>query len=135
MTETLILGPQNLDKIFENKQIVQDSEKLFIQKNYWANNKKAQIISEERDPFESTIEDLLNRLNAEIVDIKVLDILKELYDCLDKNKLFGSKITSKMKIQILKSLYKQVESQNDELLLQLARIILAVSNVQYRISK
>lgn len=58
---------------------------------------------------------------------EIMKILEELYECLDKNKLFGSKITSKMKIQILKCLYKQVESQNEELLLQIARIILTVS--------
>lgn len=77
--------------------------------------------------FERNIEKILSKFNESKHEKDIMSILKELYECLDKNKLLGSKITSKMKIQILKCLYKQVECQNEELLLQVARIILTVN--------
>lgn len=135
-SESLILGPRNLDKIFENKQIVQDSENLFLRQNFWSDKKSEQVKQDtnqnktETEPTpESLVNDILLRLNNETDknnEVKIINLLQELYECLDKNKLFASKVCSKLKIQILKCLYKQVESQNEEVLLQVARIILEV---------
>lgn len=143
-SESLILGPRNLDKIFENKQIVQDSESLFMNKSFWGDktrhqNKIKQILIDERKPevpsTEKHISEIISSLNSVSGkpdnDEKILLLLHELYDYMNKNHLFGSKVNSKLKIQILKCLYKQVESQNEEILLQVAKIILEVSNLLY----
>lgn len=59
-------------------------------------------------------------------DTAVIKLLDELYTCLERENLLNAKMTSKTKIHILKCLYKFVESQNETLLLNIARIILSV---------
>lgn len=137
-SESLILGPRNLDKIFENKQIVQDSENLFVDKNFWTDKKpnhqkKTKLVQEQTQEvptYEKRVSEILTAIHEETgrqnSDKLILKLLQDLYNCLDKNNLFASKVNSKLKIQILKCLYKQVESQNEEILLEVARIILEV---------
>lgn len=56
-----------------------------------------------------------------------MDLLGELYGGIEQaNAKESTRINSKMKIQILKCLYQYVELQNDELLLEIARIIFLV---------
>lgn len=135
-SESLILGPRNLDKIFENKQIVQDSENLFVSKNFWTDKKPntcTNLVQEQTQDvptYEKRVSEILTAIHEETgrqnSDKVILKLLQDLYNCLDKNNLFASKVNSKLKIQILKCLYKQVESQNEEILLEVARIILEV---------
>lgn len=77
------------------------------------------------------MDDVLISLNKEserkYKDDVVISLLHELYDCMEKEKLLEGKINSKLKIQILKTLYKFVESQEERILIIIAKIILAVS--------
>ncbi|KAK9869486.1 hypothetical protein WA026_003240 [Henosepilachna vigintioctopunctata] len=116
LSNCLLLGPQNLDKIFDNRQIIENSTTLFVEKVLEAKDK--------------TVDDVINCLNIESErrgnDISSLKLLDELYDCMEREKMLDVKITSKMKIQILKCLYKFVESDNQHVLISVARIILAI---------
>lgn len=135
-----MLEPQNLNKIFENKQIVENSETLFITTGYFNNiirsdfNNK-QVNNESLDEqkiveHEKTVDSVIDLLNKECKktnnDEIVIELLNDLYDCMEKENLLQTKVASKMKIYILKCLYKFVESQNEKLLLNIGRIILAV---------
>ncbi|XP_060527142.1 armadillo repeat-containing protein 2 [Cylas formicarius] len=109
----ILLGPQNLTKIFDNRYIVENSERLFSS-----------------PPLRGdTVEEVLARLDA--VDARqtdlVRDLLNELYGSMEKEGLVGSKTNPKIKIGILKGLYKFVESRDDEVLTDIARVILALN--------
>ncbi|XP_044752199.1 armadillo repeat-containing protein 2 isoform X2 [Coccinella septempunctata] len=116
LAKCLLLGPQNLEKIFDNRQIIENSTTLFVEKVLDAKDK--------------TVDDILQCLNMEAGrganEETVVRLLSEMYDCMERQKMLDVKVTSKMKIQILKCLYKYVESTNQVLLLSLARIILAL---------
>ncbi|XP_049822564.1 armadillo repeat-containing protein 2 isoform X2 [Aethina tumida] len=116
LSQCLLLGPQNLDKLFDNKHIIEHSESLFSKS---VDTKKLR-----------TVDDVLISLNKEserkYKDDVVISLLHELYDCMEKEKLLEGKINSKLKIQILKTLYKFVESQEERILIIIAKIILAL---------
>ncbi|KAG8225019.1 hypothetical protein J437_LFUL006030, partial [Ladona fulva] len=57
---------------------------------------------------------------------KVISIIQHLYESLETNGLLGCKLSSKTKTQILRSLYKFVERSNEELLLEVAHVVLAL---------
>ncbi|GJQ70464.1 hypothetical protein Trydic_g22876 [Trypoxylus dichotomus] len=77
-----------------------------------------------------TVDEVIELLIAESVknhnDADIIELLGILYECMEKENMLNSKISSKTKIHILKCLYKFVESQNEKLLLSIARIILAL---------
>jgi hypothetical protein len=116
LSQCLLLGPQNLNKIFDNRHIIENSETLFV---------RTAAESKERN-----VDDIINELNYESTRVDneslVIDLLDELYQCMEKEHLLATKVGSKMKIHILKALYKYVESQNEKLLLNIARVILAL---------
>lgn len=116
LSRCLLLGPQNLDKIFGNQQIIENSTTLFIQKVL--------------DSKEKSVDDIINCLNLESNkhdnEETIVQLLDEFYNCLDRENLLQIKISSKLKINILKCLYKFVESANERILLGIARIILAI---------
>ncbi|XP_017784386.1 PREDICTED: armadillo repeat-containing protein 2 isoform X2 [Nicrophorus vespilloides] len=112
LSQCLLLGPQNLDRIFENRHIVEHSDNLFSQSEGGA---------------AMTIEGVLALLAEERDETVVIRLLDDLYECMERDGLLvASKVASKMKIQILKTLYRHVESPNEVLLLNIARIILAL---------
>ena len=133
------MGPQNLNKIFDNKHIIENSETLFVRTGYFnrelspqrRNKVQNSILAAESK--ERSVEDVINDLNYESVKMdnedRVIELLEELYDRMETENLLNTKVSSKMKIHILKALYKYVESQNEKLLLNIARVILGVSNV------
>lgn len=140
LSKCLVLEPQNLAKIFDNKEIIKNSETLFIKTDLRHSNNssnKKKLINDKNDLVDiedyndnkKTFDAIIEKLNKENVnnDNYVIDLLNDLYDCMASENMLNGKITSKCKITILKSLYKHVESQNDKLLLTIARIILAVS--------
>lgn len=141
LSECLLLGPQNLTKIFDNRHIIEHSETLFTGTGYLRRhqqtdlNKRARSISVEAgDRIKSpprTIDDILNDLNKtdqqNYQDDIVKNLLEELYSFMDKEGLIQSKVSSKLKIVILKTLYRFVESKNQHILVNIAQIILAVS--------
>lgn len=139
LSKCLLLGPQNLNKLFENKQIVENSETLFTKTGYFNNlketkksaNDKSSLDSKLNKPKENTVENILELLNQESKrsnnEAIVINLLSNLYNCMEKENCLNANIDSKMKIRILKCLYKYVESQDEKLLLNIARIILAVS--------
>lgn len=142
LSECLLLGPQNLEKIFENKHIIANSETLFSQGSYFnrdvrgnkTRNKitKSFSVLEMCDSMkERTFDDVLDLLNSEQYktnDAVTINLLNELYECMENENMITVHVGSKTKIHILKCLYKYVESQNEQLLLNIGRIILAVSN-------
>ncbi|KAK9693613.1 hypothetical protein QE152_g34085 [Popillia japonica] len=117
LSQCLLLEPQNLSKIFENKQIIENSETLFVK-------------TDDTTAKDKTVDEIIELLIAESVktqnDTSVIELLDILYNCMEKNNMLTTKISSKTKIHILKCLYKFVESQNEKLLLSIARIILAL---------
>lgn len=141
LSDCFLLGPQNLDKIFENKQIIDNSETLFLKSGYFSRdarktrNKitKSFSVLEMCDNMRArTFDDVLELLNNEQYknnDVVTIDLLNELYDCMEKEEMITVHVGSKTKIHILKCLYKYVESQNEQLLLNIGRIILAVSKL------
>lgn len=77
-----------------------------------------------------TLDDVLELLNSEQYksnEAVVIDLMNELYECMEKEKMITVHVGSKTKIHILKCLYKYVDSQNEQLLLNIGRVILAVN--------
>ncbi|CAH1117951.1 unnamed protein product [Phaedon cochleariae] len=116
LSQCLLLGPQNLEKIFDNKHIVEHSQTLFLN-----------TVDDKKD---RTFEDVLTDLNSEneknFDEDRVVTLLNELYDCMEKESLNNQKASSKLKIRVLKCLYKFVESQNELILINIAKIILSL---------
>ncbi|KAI4465321.1 armadillo repeat containing 2 [Holotrichia oblita] len=141
LSQCLLLEPQNLSKIFENKQIIENSETLFVKTGYLNNaiskNKldtKIYALDDTTTAKNKTVDEIIELLITESVktqnDAIVIELLDMLYSCMEKNNMLTSKVSSKTKIHILKCLYKFVESQNEKLLLSIARIILALYHQQ-----
>ncbi|KRT79515.1 hypothetical protein AMK59_8475 [Oryctes borbonicus] len=137
LSQCLLLEPQNLSKIFENKQIIENSETLFIKTGYFNNvidvNKsdtKIYALDDAATAKDKTVDEVIELLIAESVkthnDADVIELLGVLYECMEKENMLNAKVSSKTKIHILKCLYKFVESHNEKLLLSIARIILAL---------
>lgn len=138
LSECLLLGPQNFSKIFDNKQIIQNSESLFSKAGYFNNSNRKQknkitksfSVLEMCDSLkERSFDDILDILNSEKYkndDQVVINLLNELYEAMEKDNMININVGSRTKIHILKGLYKYVESQNEQLLLNIGRIILAV---------
>ncbi|KYB28497.1 armadillo repeat-containing protein 2 isoform X2 [Tribolium castaneum] len=114
LSQCLLLGPQNLNKIFDNRHIIENSETLFV----GTENKERNI--------DDVIDDLNNESNRMDNEDFVIELLEELYGKMEKANLLSTKVSSKMKIHVLKALYKFVESQNERLLLNIARVILGL---------
>ncbi|XP_071455226.1 armadillo repeat-containing protein 2 [Hetaerina americana] len=87
--------------------------------------------SELRSCYLDPILQLTQRLNSESAnennESKVIALLQNLYEMLDSKNLLGTKLNSKNKALILRSLYKFVERSSNELLLEVAHIILALN--------
>lgn len=138
LSQCLLLGPQNLNKIFDNRQIIEHSETLFIRTGYLTREispkRKNLVLHNSILADVRTVEDVVNDLNTESTrmdnDNYVIELLNELYEFMDRENLKGSKIGSKLKIHILKGLYRFVESQNEQVLLSIARVILGVSHIK-----
>lgn len=138
LSQCLLLGPQNLNKLFDNQNIINNSDTLFVRTGYFNRHLKSQITNKntilvETDFNVRTLNDILNDLNYEqqsnhMNDEHIIELFNELYDFMENDKLLDGKICSKIKIQILKCLYKFVESKNDQLLICIGKIILAVRN-------
>lgn len=138
LSECLLLGPQNLTRIFDNKEIIKNSDTLFSKSGYFNRDirrNKAKIaksfsVLEMCDNLkEKTFDDILELLNSEKYkndEHVTINLLNELYDNMQKENMMNINISSRVKIGILKCLYKYVESQNEQLLLNIGRIILAV---------
>ncbi|XP_050309639.1 armadillo repeat-containing protein 2 isoform X2 [Anthonomus grandis grandis] len=137
LSECLLLGPQNLTKIFDNKQIVEHSETLFTSTGYLTNqlnnlHNKRGIATDPvtNDLKPRTIDDILKNLNK--IDLQNYDdetvkaLLEELYEFMENDGMLNSKVSSKLKIVILKSLYRFVESKNEQILISIAQVILAI---------
>lgn len=139
LSDCLLLGPQNLTRIFDNKEIMQNSDTLFSKSGYFNRDirrNKAKIaksfsVLEMCDNLkEKTFDDILELLNSEKYkndEHVTISLLNELYENMQKENMLNININSRVKIGILKCLYKYVESQNEQLLLNIGRIILAVS--------
>lgn len=140
LTQCLVLEPQNLTKIFDNKEIICNSETLFVKRGlfnkYQHKNddkiimKKSDLDLQDYSDNDKTVDNIIRILNKECLNNNdnefVVNLLNDLYDGMEKENMLNGKINSKTKITILKCLYKYVESQNNKLLLNIARIILAV---------
>lgn len=77
-----------------------------------------------------TLEDVVTELNSEREKYeyaRVIMLLDELYNFMEKDNLVNSNVSSKLRIFILKCLYKFVESKNEEILINIAKVILSVS--------
>lgn len=147
MSECLLLGPQNLDKIFENKHIIESSETLFSQGSYFNRDmckqrnkitKSFSVLEMCDNMNERTFDDVLELLNSEQYknnDVVTIGLLNELYECMERENMITVHVGSKTKIHILKCLYKYVESQNEQLLLNIGKIILAVSEIDGKYEK
>lgn len=140
LSECLLLGPQNLTKIFDNRHIIEHSETLFSSTGYLT--KQHFLHRQERTDSRAhsilvgakqtrTIDDILNDLNKTDLqnynDDIVQNLLDELYTYMEEQGMLNAKISSKLKIVILKTLYRFVESKNEQILINIAQIILAVS--------
>ncbi|RZB39285.1 armadillo repeat-containing protein 2 [Asbolus verrucosus] len=135
LSQCLLLGPQNLNKIFDNRHIIENSETLFVRTGYFNRELSSQLRNKVQNSIlaenkERTVDDVINDLNYESIRMDnegaVIELLDELYECMEKEDLLTTKVSSKMKIHILKALYKYVESQNERLLLNIARVILGL---------
>lgn len=85
---------------------------------------------------ERTFDDVLEILNLERYkqdENITINLLNELYECMEKENMINVTIGSKTKVNILRCLYKYVDSQNEQLLLNIGRIILAVSTLSWQI--
>lgn len=79
---------------------------------------------------ERSYEDVIAELNIEKEinsEGRVIGLLEELYDYMDRENLVNSKVSSKLRVHILKCLYKFVESKNEQILINIAKVILSVS--------
>ncbi|VEN35484.1 unnamed protein product, partial [Callosobruchus maculatus] len=79
---------------------------------------------------ERNLDDVLDDLNNEHGksgnDKKIVTLLGELYKFMEKDKLINTKVPSKLKIKILKCLYRFVESQNEHIMINIAKVILSL---------
>lgn len=138
LSQCLLLGPQNLEKLFDNKQIIENSQTLFLNTGYFTsqlnrsylqNNTSISVNQQKR----RTLEDVVTDLNSDKVtydDNRIIALLEELYGFMEQENLLNSKVSSKLKVFILKCLYRFVESKNEVVLINVAKIILSVSNSQ-----
>ncbi|KAK5645760.1 hypothetical protein RI129_004224 [Pyrocoelia pectoralis] len=130
LSQCLLLGVENLNKLFENKQIIENSETLFVKTGYLNNLKQTENEKSSLDVYkENTVETIIESLckhNKNAKDKVIIQLLCELYNCMETEKFLSTTVDSKTKICILKCLYRFVESPNEQLLLNIARIILAL---------
>ncbi|XP_021923025.1 armadillo repeat-containing protein 2 isoform X2 [Zootermopsis nevadensis] len=89
--------------------------------------KSVVTVSEEKNNFIQSILTALNSLAGKEENIEeVVSLMLKLYSALETEGEIGKKFrNTKLRAQVLKTLYKFLESSNDMLLLQIARIILA----------
>lgn len=135
LSQCLLLGPQNLEKLFDNKQIIENSQTLFLNTGYFTSQLNGSYLQNNRSISETqkkrrTLEDVVTDLNLEketYDDNRIITLLEELYSFMEKENLLNSKVSSKMRVFILKCLYKFVESKNEIILISIAKIILSVS--------
>uniref|UniRef100_A0A1Y1L9N7 Armadillo repeat-containing domain-containing protein n=2 Tax=Photinus pyralis TaxID=7054 RepID=A0A1Y1L9N7_PHOPY len=130
LSQCLLLGVENLNKLFENKQIVENSETLFVKTGYLNNVTRTENEKSSLDVYkERTMENIIETLSKHHKNVKdevIVQSLRDLYDCMEQKKFLSTSVDSKTKICILKCLYRFVESPNEQLLLNIARIILAL---------
>lgn len=134
LSQCLLLGPENLEKLFDNKQIVENSQTLFLNTGYFTsqfkkssvdNNSPVSVNVRKKRNLENVVEDL----NSATGDHRVVTLLEELYSFMEQENMLNSKVPSKLKVSILKCLYKFVESKNEDILINIAKIILTVSYI------
>ncbi|XP_028133893.2 armadillo repeat-containing protein 2 [Diabrotica virgifera virgifera] len=130
LSQCLLLGPQNLEKIFDNKHIIENSQTLFLNTGYFTSQLHNSNDLKVNDKKERTFEDVLLELNSESEkkcgEDRIVKLLGELYDCMEKENMINQKVASNLKIRILKCLYRFVESQNEQILICIAKIILSI---------
>ncbi|XP_057664414.1 armadillo repeat-containing protein 2 [Diorhabda carinulata] len=130
LSQCLLLGPQNLEKIFDNKQIIENSQTLFLNTGYFTSQLHNSNYLKVDNKKEKTFEDVLLELNSEnekkCGEERIIKLLGELYDCMDMENMINQKVASNTKIRILKCLYRFVESRNEHILISIAKIILAI---------
>ncbi|XP_049839067.1 armadillo repeat-containing protein 2 isoform X1 [Schistocerca gregaria] len=81
----------------------------------------------ERNAVSAAVETLILLAKQDDNDAEVISVMSKLYDTLEKGKNTGSSgLSGKQKSQILKALYRYIERPNEMLLLQIARVILAL---------
>nr|CAH7759819.1 unnamed protein product [Callosobruchus chinensis] len=115
LSQCLLLEPQNLEKIFDNRHIVENSQTLFLRSDQ----------KRERN-LEDVLDDLNNEHGKSGNDKKIVTLLGELYKFMEKDNLINTKVPSKLKIKILKCLYRFVESQNEHIMINIAKVILSL---------
>ncbi|CAH2005835.1 unnamed protein product [Acanthoscelides obtectus] len=115
LSQCLLLEPQNLEKIFDNRHIVENSQTLFLRSDQ----------KRERN-LEDVLDDLNNEHGKSGNDKKIVSLLEELYKFMEKDNPMNKKVPSKLKIKILKCLYRFVESQNEHILINIAKVILSL---------
>lgn len=135
LSQCLLLGPQNLEKLFDNKQIIENSQTLFLNTGYFTsqlkrldlqNNTSVSVNQTKR----RTLDDVVTDLNSDKTtydDSRTISLLEELYGFMEQENLLNSKISSKLKVFILKCIYRFVDSKNEVILINVAKIILSVS--------
>ncbi|CAH2004339.1 unnamed protein product [Acanthoscelides obtectus] len=115
LSQCLLLEPQNLEKIFDNRHIVENSQTLFLRSDQ----------KRERN-LEDVLDDLNNEHGKSGNDKKIVSLLEELYKFMEKDNPMNKKVPSKLKVKILKCLYRFVESQNEHILINIAKVILSL---------
>ncbi|KAJ8918425.1 hypothetical protein NQ315_008122 [Exocentrus adspersus] len=127
-----IFGRPSLKQQNLSQQIIEHSETLFLKTGFFARqlvtNKTQQSILAE-NKTERNVENVLKDLNDQHGNVNEEDtnhLLLELYECMEKEKMLDPKVPSKLKIQILKCLYKFVESRNEQILINIAKVILSL---------
>lgn len=132
LSQCLLLGPENLEKLFDNKQIVEHSQTLFLNTGYFTSQLNKSNLENNSPVSENlrkkrNLENVVEDLNSATGDHRVLTLLEELYSFMEQENMLNSKVPSKLKVSILKCLYKFVESKNEDILINIAKIILTVS--------
>ncbi|KAK4879012.1 hypothetical protein RN001_007158 [Aquatica leii] len=128
LSQCLLLGVENLNKLFENRQIIENSESLFVKTGYLNNLKQKINVKNESVDNAKTVESIVEILTKhdKTCETNIIQLIVDLYQCMETENYLNANVDSKMKIRILKCLYRFVESNNEKLLLNIARVILAL---------
>lgn len=85
------------------------------------------------DKKERDLDDVLDELNSEnereFDENRVVRRLEEVFGFMEKNEWIDTKVPSKVKVRVLKCLYRFVECQSQQVLINIAKVILAVRSV------
>ncbi|PNF40949.1 hypothetical protein B7P43_G08853 [Cryptotermes secundus] len=119
---------KNKQALYHAKQATETAEKhVSVRKKSKSEDKNVVSAAEEKSSFVLSILSVLNSLaGKEECTEEAISCMSKLYSALEAEGGIGRNIqNTKLRAQVLKTLYKFVESSNEMLLLQIARIILA----------